>query len=273
MECVAAFFVVLTLLLVASGSLLRYRSRHRRRRQGYQAVAKRFTGRYQPAGLFRRPAVWTRYGTTTAVLRESRTRWPYRELCTQVSLPFPDEQLSFDVMPKAAAEDAAPLRGLQRTQVGETDFQNATYVRSSDPPAATRYFSEAVCWQVQRLGRLGEPQFYLRLHRGRLLIQKPARIYDFTSLEQLMLVSFDLYDQLMLTRAEGIEFDVGNVLPTLANPICPICGEVITDDLVFCSRCKTPHHGDCWGYTGCCSVFGCQQADYQRPQTGTPKNA
>ena len=38
---------------------------------------------------------------------------------------------------------------------------------------------------------------------------------------------------------------------------CQICGEELGDQLVWCARCKTPHHADCWRYTGVCSTYGC----------------
>lgn len=39
---------------------------------------------------------------------------------------------------------------------------------------------------------------------------------------------------------------------------CPVCGEgVSSQDAVACGDCGTPHHPDCWEFTGYCSVFGC----------------
>lgn len=38
---------------------------------------------------------------------------------------------------------------------------------------------------------------------------------------------------------------------------CQVCGEGIETDVVFCVRCHTPHHRDCWKYMGQCSTFGC----------------
>jgi hypothetical protein len=38
---------------------------------------------------------------------------------------------------------------------------------------------------------------------------------------------------------------------------CQICGAALGGVLVRCSRCSTPHHADCWEYTGVCSTYGC----------------
>ena len=41
-------------------------------------------------------------------------------------------------------------------------------------------------------------------------------------------------------------------------PKCPVCAYPVNDsDPVTCPRCDTPHHRDCWEYTGGCSMFGC----------------
>ena len=38
------------------------------------------------------------------------------------------------------------------------------------------------------------------------------------------------------------------------------------EELVFCGRCKTPHHRECWLYAGRCSVFGCGETQFRVPQ-------
>ena len=39
--------------------------------------------------------------------------------------------------------------------------------------------------------------------------------------------------------------------------ICPVCATAVKDEIASCPRCETPHHPDCWDYTGGCAVFGC----------------
>jgi hypothetical protein len=52
--------------------------------------------------------------------------------------------------------------------------------------------------------------------------------------------------------------------------ICKVCGDEIHEQMVVCRRCKTPHHLDCWQYTGSCSVFGCRETKYLQPAVGEP---
>lgn len=43
---------------------------------------------------------------------------------------------------------------------------------------------------------------------------------------------------------------------------CQICGASLEGMLVRCARCATPHHADCWEYTGTCSTYGCGEKSF-----------
>ncbi|MCA9173819.1 MAG: hypothetical protein KDB14_04965 [Planctomycetales bacterium] len=40
---------------------------------------------------------------------------------------------------------------------------------------------------------------------------------------------------------------------------CPVCGDLLSGSqhIVYCEKCDTPHHGDCWKYVRGCAVFAC----------------
>jgi hypothetical protein len=154
---------------------------------------------------------------------------------------------------------------------GDARFQRTITVRADHRTGAATLFSDGVCWQIYRLYQLVDNGLSIRLCRGILLIQKPFLLRDYDALEQFTSVSLELYDQLMLTRAEGIDFidDAGTL--AVDQSTCMVCGDAIVNDLVFCQRCKTPHHGECWHYTGGCAIFGCREKRYLRPQIGVPK--
>lgn len=40
-------------------------------------------------------------------------------------------------------------------------------------------------------------------------------------------------------------------------PTCVVCRTPLPDDPHLCPRCETPHHLDCWEYTGGCAIYGC----------------
>jgi len=52
--------------------------------------------------------------------------------------------------------------------------------------------------------------------------------------------------------------------------ICQICGTPLDGELVWCARCGTPHHQDCWQFAGVCSTYGCGSSEVRtRPPSGT----
>jgi hypothetical protein len=42
---------------------------------------------------------------------------------------------------------------------------------------------------------------------------------------------------------------------------CPVCGQRLSEPLVRCDRCSTPHHQECWKYFGGCSIYACLRRD------------
>ena len=63
----------------------------------------------------------------------------------------------------------------------------------------------------------------------------------------------------------GIEFEDDSQAQPVGSPTCQVCGEEITEDMVVCRRCKTPHHRDCWHYFGRCSTYGCGEERFYLP--------
>ncbi len=55
----------------------------------------------------------------------------------------------------------------------------------------------------------------------------------------------------------------------MAEPVCPYCRmpfDEASPPQVFCTACGTPHHEDCYGENGGCTVFGCKCAPADDPK-------
>ena len=79
-------------------------------------------------------------------------------------------------------------------------------------------------------------------------------------------LSLELHQLAVSTQGAGIEFVDEATAQPIDEAICQICGEDITREMVFCRRCKTPHHRDCWEYYGACSTYGCQEKRFTVPK-------
>ena len=45
---------------------------------------------------------------------------------------------------------------------------------------------------------------------------------------------------------------------------CQVCSEKMESRVVFCGKCRTPHHEECWSYVGQCSTYGCREIRFTR---------
>ena len=50
----------------------------------------------------------------------------------------------------------------------------------------------------------------------------------------------------------------------IRDAICPVCGEAVGPAPEICSQCKTPHHWDCWQWSGGCATYACPNKIGQR---------
>ncbi|HLY74383.1 MAG TPA: RING finger protein [Planctomycetota bacterium] len=45
---------------------------------------------------------------------------------------------------------------------------------------------------------------------------------------------------------------------------CQVCLEKMDSRVVYCGKCRTPHHEECWSYMGMCSTYGCREIRFER---------
>jgi len=177
-----------------------------------------------------------------------------------------DPRFRCEIRPADTTHPSA-LRGAAAVPLGDPAFDSQLEVHGFDEQEMREFFSEGLRWQLARLrGLFDDGSLYVLIQRGRILIQKPRVLLRFDALLHFVERSFELYDQAMLTRARGIEFVASDEAQTLEHVVCKVCGDEIDGDMIFCRRCKTPHHADCWHFNGCCSVYGCGETVYLTPQ-------
>jgi hypothetical protein len=124
---------------------------------------------------------------------------------------------------------------------------------------------------MERLRQAHESRdVYVSVHRGRLLIRQRGLLRRFDELEEFTQLALELYDQAMLTRMTGIAFVDADQAQVIQEAVCRVCGDEIVTDMVFCRRCKTPHHLECWQYFGACAVYGCKETRWIAPRAAGP---
>ncbi len=263
MECLSTLVIVLVLLYVIN----RVGTSPTRTRRGLRELATRRSGTFHVQGVRRTPTTRFRYGETTVVIRAAAFR--HGRLTTDVLMDWPDRELDLDVQSISAGRNLAPSAELPVLPVKNNEFNRHFVAHGQPEQIALTWLSDGVCWQLARLCE-SPRQWGLRLtvHAGTMTVQKPVGLRHTNDLDELTRLALELYDQAMLTRAEGIDFLNDGQAQVLEDPECQVCGEVIVGTMVVCRRCQTPHHRDCWEYNGKCAIYGCGETHYVEPSTG-----
>ncbi|MHB0955622.1 MAG: RING finger protein [Pirellulaceae bacterium] len=268
MECVLLLFLFLILSLLASGIGARLATLGQG--NAYESLVRRFGGTYQGGRLLRRRNVRFRYGQTWVLVTPGARRGRHRS--TQVMIRWPDSRLELRLESRTTAQSPATASDPHRVSLGDAEFDRRYRVTGPHADEIRQWLSDGVRWQVNKISRSVHPSpIRISIRHGRLLVEQLMHIKRPEELHEFTQQCLELYDQAMLTRSEGIEFvgDAHEAIP-VENPICQVCGEPITSDMVFCRRCLTPHHLDCWQYNGLCSTYGCRETRFQIPTVAQP---
>tara|TARA_B100002052_G_scaffold286425_1_gene300298 strand:+ start:551 stop:1393 length:843 start_codon:yes stop_codon:yes gene_type:complete len=263
-ECILAFALIVIVLTAAIiwGVLyaLGYGKSHACAR-----LAQKYHGQVLRGYLFGRPRVQFLYGRELFHLSARKLNHSSRSVVTQIECSWPDPEFQCEVFTRGftAVKSGVPLSNSADllSKVGGY-FQ----VHTNDERRAEQFLSEGVQWELSKLLAIqGDQQVYLRVDQGALCIRKLTWLTRFEYLDEFTLVALELFDQAMLTRSDGIAFIDAGAAQIIDEARCQVCGEDILSDMVFCRRCKTPHHIECWHYNGSCSIFGCQETRYSVP--------
>ncbi len=241
----------------------------------YEKLGERYLGKKPSkkggivyAFLMNKPSLRFDYGRTFCSVRNRKSvRFSSRRQ-TEISMLWPNRKFKLEVSTsKVLSPSKIPTpsrvwtkKSMKPIELDDDSFAGNMHVVSNNPDMANQILSRNVQWQIEQLKRLGAGQeISVELNRGSLVISKPGYIKAYQPLEDFVRLSLELFDQMMLVNAEGLEF-VNEDMATVVDDVkCPICSEEIKFDLVVCTRCKTPHCRDCWQYNGQCATFACSE--------------
>lgn len=188
--------------------------------------------------------------------------------------PWHDSQLILHVASNTLKLPRGVTQGLVTLDDPADVFFWRYRVLTNRPSDAKHLLTASVKWQIEQLR-----QFYpqrgveVRIQPGRLVVRKHYLFRYASQLERFVQLSLDLYDQLLLAQSSGVEI-VSSSQPAVPHPmVCQVCGDVIETDLVWCRRCRTPHHRDCWEFTGVCSVYACGETEFVEANGRPPSSS
>ncbi len=263
-ECFIGMVVVAALLAIAWHN----RARTRDVSQAYTTVARWFHGRIERGNFFTAPVVQIPYNQADFQLSTSVADNGRR--CTEIAAEWPDFTTLVRIRSKSLPM-SLNRHVLNRVKLDDAEFDRQFLVSSDDESAARSLVTGGVRSAVIMLSRIHGGAIDIRLGHGRMLVQKMAILHQATEISALVRHTMELFDQAMLSRTVGIEFVEQQHLQTIEDAKCPVCCDVITEDLVFCTRCKSPHHRECWIYSGKCATYGCGETQFVIPRVAKPR--
>ena len=238
--------------------------------RAYELLTQRFGGLFQRGGLLRRCSTRFRYGQTWFVVTPGSADRPADDPGGRAVARRPHRLATGNPHTDGPSSSADCTPGVpHRRQRVQPAFPGRAGKATEE---SRRLLSDGVRWQINRLAQSPQPSpIRISIRHGRLIVEKFLAIKRAEELEEFTQLCIELYDQAMLTRSEGIEFlgDANEAVP-IEDPICQVCGEKIVSDMVYCRRCFTPHHLDCWQYNGLCSTYGCRETRYSIPTVAQP---
>jgi hypothetical protein len=259
--------IVVVLLIVGQG-------RARSTAEAYSQLARHYGGSCEPGGLFARPKARFMHAGAWVTVDVHSTGGENAVYYTQAHFAGRQPAVRCEVYPERGWSRVGKLLGMEDVEIGSPGFDEQYIIKGDSPAVLRNLLTGAVQQQIERLRHLlGNGHVYVSCNRRELLVKKLSYIRDYPTLRRFAQMAIELYDQAVLTAEGGIEFVKGAPPPKLSEAVCQICGEPIRDDAVFCRRCRTPHHRDCWEYYGACSTYGCGETAYLRPASRRAKRA
>jgi hypothetical protein len=178
------------------------------------------------------------------------------------------------ILANHVAREQLKFIGARDIRIGDGKFDAQWFVTARPESLAHRIFAEdrraQVIESVRRLARIGVPS--IEISRDSLVVRIDRVLERDDDLKVLAQTAIDFVGYILrLGPEEGIawvaagEAEVG---------LCPVCAAEMTDGVILCEKCHTPHHEECWTYVGQCSTYACKGKRFvEGPVSGHDRGA
>ncbi len=171
---------------------------------------------------------------------------------------------TYQVRPREGAAPDLPALLVRPPLDPKSQFDGRFQVRIGALSPPTLAPSAETCDSLLDLGDLcfpGGP--VLEVHETRIRLYLPIVAEKSEQRNRLIHRGVGLIESILreyggLDLGTTVQFVDALFTDSRGQETCQVCGEPIREERVVCASCATPHHPDCWDYTGVCSVFGCQ---------------
>ena len=228
----------------------------------WQKIAETRDGQMHDRAPFESPKVSYIFRTSRVLLSiyESGDQPPqfYTQLTYTIAPGWPHR---VELFPQRFSEGDTRYLNVEDLQIGDAEFDKRYVLKANDPEFLGKYFDDATKKAVEELrGLLANDKILVSINSSRLLVRKQGIVAGPAELSRFCELSDALYDRILYfwQKAAGIEILEDGPEDPARCPVCQVCGVEIQPDVrVFCRRCKTPHHNDCWSFNDGCATYAC----------------
>jgi hypothetical protein len=233
-------------------------------RQTFQRFAELYDGESHDRQLFESPKVSFTWHGSRALLSIYEANENEARFYSQITFTVPEGWgRRLEIFPQRFQEGDVRYLNVDDIQVGDAEFDPRWVVKSDDPAFAKEFLDARTRQAVEDLRSLvGNDRLLVSLNGSRLMIRKQEILSAFDDLVVFAELASHVCDRVLRfwQRESGIEImdEPAGVAAEAVDPTCQVCGSKIPADLrVYCRRCRTPHHKDCWEFNGQCSTYAC----------------
>ncbi len=244
--------------------MMYHHSRATAQRDGtFQRIARRFNGRAFQGGMFGGSQIRFEWHGASVLVDYQSTGGKHSVHYTQLSISWPDMHTRCEIYPERFASRVGKMMGMLDVEIGSPAFDKDFIISGNSVGSLRDLLTPDVQASIYRLRRLHDTDdVYVAIGGGRMRVKKEGLLRSEPELTAFIEAALDLHDRATSENTSGIEIISTVSASSAEDVICQICGEGISEELVHCRRCHTPHHEDCWVYFGGCSTFGCGEKRY-----------
>lgn len=263
--CLFSFVVLLSLFAVLVVGIVLYSSQSGRQREDRRQLGERLAHKLGGTAEFSTGDEWpelrfTLHGRSAGLeIHEGNDSPPYTRVVVDVRGISPG---ALKIFPDDVPDLFKRLLRMQDIVIGNEAFDRDFIVQATPVSLAERIFSRErrsrAVGIVRRLGRLGPPS--IDLGGQELSFKVDGLIEEFGPLMSLVEAA-SAWVELLLELFSATEVFWVATQPEQVG-LCLVCGTALKDSVVHCTKCRTPHHEECWQYAGKCSTFACGETTY-----------
>jgi hypothetical protein len=234
-----------------------------RLREVYRRFGELYEGQLHDRQLFESPKVSFVHHSSRALLSIYESSDPSPQLYTQLTFTIPSGwPHRLEIFPQRFQESDVKYLNVDDIRIEDNAFDPRFVVKSNDERFVREFLDAPTRKTIEDLrALLGNDRILISVNSSRLMVRKHSVLGTLEDLTAFAEQSTRLIDRIALfyQKASGIEIlDDDPASPPEGDPVCQVCGGAVPKDgRVYCRRCKTPHHKDCWEFNGQCSTYAC----------------